>query len=297
MVIPDDSTPAAAAAGLEPGSMAPLTGVPSGWSSYVHRFTLDRLVRSYLLLRPTHRSPTPLPVVVVLHGRGLTPAGTERFTGVAEATGPAILVYPAGYGRSWNAGGCCGSAHAARINDVAFVSNVVGQVLASQPDASGRAVYLMGFSNGGRLAYRLACDEPGRWAGVAAVEAVPASTCAATTPVPLVVVANAHDPFFYLAGTGPPKVIQGYAEPTVAATVAAWRTLDGCAGTQTTERMGVMVADSWSSCRAAGRVSYVLYDRSGHYWPQGSGATPSATDVIWSLLHDDRLPAVGRGAA
>ncbi|MGH9093736.1 MAG: hypothetical protein ACRDXE_01105, partial [Acidimicrobiales bacterium] len=108
--IPADSTPAAAAAGLEPGSMAPLNGVPAGWSSSVHRFSSNRLARSYLVLRPTAKTPGRLPVVVVLHGRGLTPAGIERMTDLPEVTGPAILVFPAGYGRSWNAGGCCGQA-------------------------------------------------------------------------------------------------------------------------------------------------------------------------------------------
>ncbi len=297
VVIPQDSTPAAAAAGLEPGSMAPLAGVPADWTSSIHRFTLDRLTRSYLMLRPVHRSIVPLPVVVVLHGRGSTPAGIEQITGLPEATGPAVLVYPAGYGRSWDAGGCCGQAQRAQIDDAGFVGQVVQRVLRSQTDASTSRVYLMGFSNGGRLAYRLACSDPGRWAGVGVVEAVPAATCAATTPVPLVVVANAHDPFFDLSGGGPPKVIQGYSEPTVQATVAAWRFLDGCSPLGVGRRVGAVTVESWSSCQGTGRVTYAFYDHGGHYWPQGDAASPSATDLIWSVLHQDRLPSVERSGS
>ncbi|MGH9095556.1 MAG: alpha/beta hydrolase family esterase, partial [Acidimicrobiales bacterium] len=181
-------------------------------------------------------------------------------------------------------------AHSAGIDDTTFVSTVLQQVLKSQANADPASVYLIGFSNGGRMAYRLGCLDPGRWAGVAAVEAVPAATCAATKPVPLVIVANAHDPYFNLSQPG--KSIQGYQEPSMQATVDQWRGLDGCANLASLHRLGSTTVQSWDSCRGAGEVSYALYQGSGHSWPAGQAASPSATVLVWALLRHDRLPVI-----
>lgn len=283
----------AAAAGDEPGAMRPLAGVPAGWSATVHRFVADGVTRSYLTVRPARTGPTVLPVVVVLHGRGETPATIERLTNLPAVTGPAILVYPAGYGRSWNAGGCCGAAHRAGVDDVAFLSTVVDQVLATQPDATATDVYLLGFSNGARMAYRMACQVPGRWAGVAAVEAVPAAPCPSTTPVPIVIVANPRDPFFSLARAG--TVIQGYREISVQEAVAEWRRLDGCPGTPSIRRLGITTAQSWDACQGNGEVTYALYGEPGHFWPTELAAAPGASSLVWSLLRYDRIPPAESG--
>lgn len=277
------------AAGEERGAMAPLTGIPAGWSATVHRFVIGGITRSYLTVRPAQASPKVLPVVVVLHGRGETPARIEQLTAFPAVTGPAILVYPAGYGRSWNAGGCCGAAHRAGVDDVSFLSSVVNQVVASQPDATTTDVYLAGFSNGARMAYRMACALPGRWAGVGAVEAVPAAPCHSTTPVPMVIVANPRDPFFSLDHSG--TVVQGYHEVSVEDVVAEWRRLDGCAGLPSTRRLGITTAESWDTCQGNGEVTYALYGEPGHFWPTELAAAPGASDLMWSLLRFDRVPA------
>lgn len=285
--LPPDSTPLAAAAGTEPDSMAPLAGVPAGWTSSVHRFRVGAMTRSYLMLRPRATSPTPLPVVVVLHGRNLTPASIERLTQMPRTTGAAIEVYPAGYGRSWNAGGCCGVAHQASVDDVTFLSDVVHQVLSSQHDAAAGRVYLVGYSNGGRMAYRMACASPGMWAGVAAVEAVPVADCPSVPPVPIIVVASSHDPLLTINDGQPRKMMQGYLQSTVQTTVDQWRQLDGCSAAGGAEVTGTATVDTWSHCHGAGRVAYALYQGGSHAWPGGTtGAahTPSAEDLLWSWL-------------
>lgn len=285
--LPPDSTPLAAAAGTEPDSMAPLAGVPAGWASSVHRFRVGSMTRSYLMLRPKAASPTPLPVVVVLHGRNLTPASIERLTRMPQTTGAAIEVYPAGYGRSWNAGGCCGVAHQAGVNDVTFLTDVVHQVLSSQHDAAAGRVYLVGYSNGGRMAYRMACAAPGMWAGIAAVEAVPVAECPSVPPVPIIVVASSHDPLLTINDGQPRKAMQGYLQPTVQTTVDQWRHLDGCTPAGGAQVTGTAAVDTWSHCQGAGRVAYALYHGGSHAWPGGTtGAprTPSAEDLLWSWL-------------
>ena len=113
------------------------------------------LERTYVVARPAQALTGVLPVVIVLHGRDMTPAHMERDS-VLPPAARAIVVYPAGYGRSWNAGACCGPAHADRVDDVAFLAAVVREVLRGEPGASADAVFLLGYSNGGRMALRMA---------------------------------------------------------------------------------------------------------------------------------------------
>ena len=61
------------------------------------------------------------------------------------------------YKESWNAIGCCGAAAKANVNDVAFLEALVPKV---DPGRT-RPIYFVGYSNGGRMAYRLDCTDPG----------------------------------------------------------------------------------------------------------------------------------------
>lgn len=288
-----------ATASVRPVSGSPvpaLARVPAGWVTSAHTVAVGGLQRSYLLVRAPAQSHS-LPVVVVLHGRQMTPAGIERASGVLGVLGPAIAVFPAGYGESWDAGSCCGVAQAAHVDDVTFLETVVRQVLTSQPDANPRRVYLVGYSNGGRMALRMACTDPGAFAGVAAVEAVPAAPCAAMAPLPTVLVASSSDPLLTVPVDGAPKVIQDWVEPTVGATVAQYRQLDGCAGAGTPTVTGLLTATTWSTCSGAGRLQYDLYRGGSHHWPEGSAATPPAQALIASFLLGRPSPATAATGA
>lgn len=258
-----------------------LKDVPSGWSKTWHTLRVGALSRHYIMVRPP-ATAGKIPVLLVLHGRWADPAIIERVSHFTSVVGKAILVYPAGYLDSWDAGGCCGRAYRAGVNDVGFISDVVHQVLATQRDA-GR-VYLSGFSNGGRLAYRVVCDRPGMFAGFAAVEAVPVLGCTPSRPVPAEIVARTGDPFLTVAQGATPKVIEGSVEPTVEKVVARWRAIDGCSAVAKVVRHGIATITTWTHCRAGARVQFCLYRAIGHLWTPASGATPSAQSVVWDFL-------------
>ncbi len=169
-------------------------------------------------------------------------------------------------------------------------------MVASQPDATGTDVYMLGFSNGARMAYQMACRVPGRWAGVAAVEAVPAAPCPLNRPVPIVIVANPRDPYFSVSHSRT-VVIQGYRELNVDEVVSQWRRLDGCRDRAETRRIGITTAEAWDTCRGNGEVTYAFYDEPGHFWPTGMTDTPGASQLVWSLLRYDRIPAAEASAA
>jgi polyhydroxybutyrate depolymerase len=256
---------------------------PARWTHTTSSMMIGGRQRTYLTVRPATPSRARLPVLVVLHGRSMNPAQTEAMTGFAPVVGPAITVFPAGYRDSWNAGACCGEAHAAGIDDVAFIKGLVHHVLSAEPDASASQVYLAGYSNGGRMALRLACAAPDLFAGVAAVEAVSVYSCPHPRPVSLLEVASRDDPLLALDATQPERVVNGFHEPTVEGMVAGWRTVGAC-GEATTSVAGTLTEHHWSGCRNHTRLAYARYDGGSHAWPAGEAGTPSAAQVIWTFF-------------
>lgn len=254
-----------------------------GWSIAARPLTVAGRARSYLVARPTDPGTGSLAVLVVLHGRGMTPVSMLRTSGFLTAVNRAVVVFPAGLGQSWNAGACCGTAHSLGVDDVGFVAAVVRDVLGTQPSTSAHAVFLVGYSNGGRMAYRVACQRPDLFAAVAAVEAVPVSTCAHPTPVAMLTVAASGDPLLTI-DRGRPKVVDGYTEPTVAEVVAQWRLTDGCPTTALVSTAGALSASRWTGCAGGTEVGLDLYETSGHGWPSGGPATPRPQVEIWSFF-------------
>ena len=262
-----------------------------GWAATRHVIGVGGRQRSYLVARPDGLAQPHLgdrlPVLVLLHGREMTPSDVAAASGMLGSR-PAIVVLPAGYGRSWNAGGCCAAARAAHVDDVAFVRAVVARVLAQQPDADPHAVYLAGYSNGGRMAYRLACRAPGVFTAVAAVEAISVDPCSAVrAPVPLLVVASTGDPLLRLTPAAPPRSMEGYPQPSVTGVVRSWRGLDGCGDSGTTAQAGALTRSTWS-CSGGAEVALDVYRGGSHRWPAGSAATPSAQAELWAFFTASR---------
>jgi polyhydroxybutyrate depolymerase len=93
----------------------------------------------------------PRPLVIFLPGWHWTAAYAQSQTG---ATGYAdwhnfSLVYAEGIGAAWNAGGCCGND---RADDDQYLADVVA-VAAKLTPVDRHRIYLMGFSNGGMMAF------------------------------------------------------------------------------------------------------------------------------------------------
>jgi len=267
-------TPAQLLAGVGP--------VPPGWAAEVHTLVAGGRDRTYLTLEPDDPDG-PLPVVVLLHGRNMSPDGILHASELADQVGPAVLVVPAGWDEQWNAGDCCGAAYLDDVDDVGFIEQAVGAVLTSTPHASRSEVFAVGFSNGGRLVYRLACDLPGTFAGVMAVEAVPVETCPSMRPVDMTIVAQDDDPLLTVSAAGRPKSVGGFVEPTVAATVAHMQDLDHCRPDPTVAASGQAVEQTWS-CADGTRLRYVSYPGGAHTWRPSTPGTPGATELVRQLL-------------
>jgi polyhydroxybutyrate depolymerase len=262
---------------------------PVQWVAATHQLTYGGLARSYRVLRPSF-SGGRLPLLVVLHGRDATPQLEAQRTGFRTVTGAAVLVYPAGYGQSWNAGACCAQAHAAGVDDVGFVAAVVRQVRSTEPDLAPGSVYLAGYSNGGKLAYRLACADPRLFTAVAAVGAVSVAACPDPAPVAFMEVANSGDPELSW-GAAPPLQIEGYTERSVDTEVTQRARANGCVGPSPSSVRGSLTLTDWSGCPPGRPVALAKYQSTTHAWPAGDPSTPSAERVIWDFFR-----SVGRTA-
>lgn len=232
-------------------------------------------------VRRTYRTFAPpaghgLPLLVVLHGRGQSPRTAIQQTGFAglAAQGRAAVVYPDGIGRSWNAGdGCCGVAGARGSADTAFVAAVVAASVHDLPVDAAK-VYLVGYSNGGKLAYAAACAQPTLYAAVATYGSVPLVPCRAGPPRPFLLAAGQLDqvlPFGGAAHAHPPL-------PPVRTALGWLRAQDGCTGTPAAQPVGASTVQRWTTCRPGSGVTFVLFPHAGHTWPAALSAQ------IWSFL-------------
>ena len=143
-------------------------------------------VPASLLLSGGAAAASATPLVVNWHGMMETPLeqqGLSNMDAVADQHG-FIVAYPLGGARAkvlghelsgftHNGGGCCSSANTdgVRIDDVAFARALVDAVDKIHPIQRTR-VYSTGFSNGGFMSYRLACEASDVFAAVAVVSAV-----------------------------------------------------------------------------------------------------------------------------
>jgi polyhydroxybutyrate depolymerase len=113
----------------------------------------------------------PVPVVIDFHPLGSSGSGWKGSTGWAELADQEgfIVIWPDGVGNSWNAGRCCRTAMEQNIDDIAFTRAIITSL---QKDAciDRKRVYATGCSNGGGMAFRVACDAADVIAGVAPVD-------------------------------------------------------------------------------------------------------------------------------
>lgn len=256
-------------------------------------FEIGGLERSYLIDRPVDiTAGTRLPVLVVLHGHSVTPAIELQRSGFLPYAedGEAILVYPAGYEEVWDAGACCEYAGEPKVDDVAFITAVVDQVLADEP-ADRSAVYLVGYSNGGKMVYRVACFDGSLFAAYVAVEAVAVSTCGSKVPENFMEVVSTGDPEIAYDQSDPVQAVNGYSELSATAQAAVFTSLDGCGKDYGFASVGLWRLRRWVGCAGGTSVELATYVGGSHGWPLAAPGTPDAAAEIWSYVRGDALSA------
>ncbi|MDT7834731.1 extracellular catalytic domain type 1 short-chain-length polyhydroxyalkanoate depolymerase [Aquabacterium sp. OR-4] len=273
-----------------------------------HRASLPHggTTRLYRVHVPASYDPQrPLPLVVSMHGGGgsMDIQADERYYGwisAAERHG-FIVVFPNGYSRfrgghlaTWNAGRCCGAARDQGSDDVGFIAALIDS-LRGQWAIDERRVFATGMSNGGMMAYRLACELPQRFLAIAAVAGT--DNTHQCTPAQAVSVLHIHarddERVLYDGGAGKPSR-QETDYSSVADTVARWSQRNGCpaAAPQTVLKTDGALCEQRAPCRDGSAVQWCSTDGGGHSWPGGTkprgrstNATAlDATEEIWRFF-------------
>jgi polyhydroxybutyrate depolymerase len=243
------------------------------------------MTRTWEQIAPVGALPRSAPVVVVLSGVAEPVSGEitrDRLVPYVNA-GLAELVYPVGYKESWNAGGCCGKAAAANVDDIGFLKALVARV-----DPGHRhPVDVVGYSNGGRLAYRMACSAPGIFDATAVIKATPMPDCVVSRPLKILQIDSLDDTAVPYQPGDP-----GKETPAATVEVARLRATDGCTGNPVLAVHSTMTLTTWSDCASGERVGFAVWDTGGHDFPPPKGKTPGAAAVIWSFFTSTALAPI-----
>ena len=249
-------------------------------SAKTYSMTVAGLKRSYEVIAPVKAPPKSAPVIVVLSGIYSTvPGEISRDDLLAYATAnEAELVYPVAFDESWNAITCCGEAATKNVNDLAFLKALVAKV----DPGHARSVYVVGYSNGARMAYRVACDDPALFDGYAMVKGGPTPGCNMRKPVTILQLASMNDPEIpYKPGD---KGIEPLAMTTL---VADLRTAAKCPAKSAVTHSGSMTLTTWSGVRGRHppRVRGVEGRRA--LLPPAARQRPGGLPGHLVLLHED----------
>lgn len=289
-------------------ALAGLTGCARGRSvatsgASVRTIRAGEIERTYRLYRPSGLTG-PAPLVVMLHGGFGTGEQAENAYGWdAEAdAGHFLVAYPDGLDRAWNTGGgCCGRPARDNVDDVGFLTQVVADIGRDTPVDRGR-VYATGISNGGIVAYTLACVTT-VFAAIGPDSATELGDCPHPAPVSVIHLHGTGDhniPYDGSPGHGVAR-IDG---PPIPDLNARWRAIDHCAAPTITSVDPVTT--STAACPDGRAVELITVTGAGHQWP-GSASTrldgripgidppapaPNATHEIWRFFATH--PAIAR---
>ncbi len=185
------------------------------------------------LLLPEDPGDDPLPLVVLLHGYGFSAAYQDRYFGLSEAQAdrPFYLMLPQGstdlMGQPfWNATSYCCDFYGSGIDDRSYLADLIDEAR-QHPDLDVDSVHLVGHSNGGFMAYELACDPSISVDSVVALGAssrASASSCSPSHPVSTLHIHGSMDAVIYYSG-----VFAIY--PGARALARRWADLNDCSST------------------------------------------------------------------
>lgn len=241
---------------------------------------VGNLSRSYIVRAPDDVE-APMPLLIMFHGAGGDADKAERATGFSEAAASQkfVVAYPNGTQAnsvegelSWNAGACCGLARTDQVDDVGFILAMIAELQATYPIDPER-IYLAGFSNGGMMSYRLACEHGDLFAGVAVVSgALNYSPCAPDVPLSVLIIHGQADLTVpYNGGETNARTAQRFGQWTntsVALATEFWRVHDRCGRDAVVTSDEFTTTARYSGCNAGVSLDVVTIPEGTHTWPR-----------------------------
>ena len=288
------------------------------------------IARHYYLHNMEAAATAPAPLVVSLHGyRGPDQALAERDELSQIAWEPLgrvadrehfIVAYPHAWLGRWSSSEGLENItleDGRTVDDVGFVFGLIER-LVDEGLVDPERVYLTGFSDGAIMSYRLLCT-----AGAPFAAAAPAAgtmyqkhrdTCAATVPIPLLVIAGTNDRSLPYDGW----IFPTGREISIPETMEHFRLLHGCTGQKTdllydrdAEDGSRVLEVVWTGCATEDAVMLLRVEGGGHNspsfeplpdeWREWAGVHNrdiESAEEVWAFLRRfERRPSAARPAA
>ena len=259
-------------------------------------------IRQYKVHVPaSYDGNTAVALTLDLHGHGYTSDDQMSRSGQRQESDRLgfIVVWPQGVGNGWNGEGCCGVAFDLHIDDVGFLRSVIAQI-AGRANIDPQKVYVTGWSNGGGMAQRMACEAADVIRAIASVShPLNTNTCHPARALSVLAFHGTADTTIPYDGRGEvlPREVLGVPLGWQGArqSLAAWKTILGCTDALTgTQLNGSSRDETYRGCpfgAMAGLVSVAdgehdLY-HAGTLAQLGVSGDPGHIDIapyIWSHI-------------
>ncbi|MCB2223568.1 MAG: alpha/beta hydrolase fold domain-containing protein [Actinobacteria bacterium] len=233
--------------------------------------------RIYLVAVPPGYDPAvPAPLLFDLHGRGGTAPGQAVVSGITALawTYGYVVVHPQAAGDipTWAVWPVLPEA-AGEIDFFEMVLDSIESELNIDPDR----VFVMGYSNGGGMAARLACDLADR---ITAVGVFGGShegwqACGPVEPVPILAIHGLADTVVPFEGGG------GGTYPAIDEWAAWWADADGCTDEAEPLPLPTGTFWRWDSCAGGATVTLIGLADWGHEWPSEVHQVSTDTGMVW----------------
>lgn len=235
----------------------------------------------------------PYPLLLLLHGSSADGKAIEEQSGMDSIADRyhMVVAYPEGarsiLGRSsadWNAGECCGYAQHNHVDDVDFLRAVITD-LSARLSIDQRRIYVGGFSDGGRMAYRAGCEMSDRVAAIAVVSgSLQLVGCAPARPVSLIAVHGTADSDvpYSNAVPGSDSVAALPGSETTPPSVRYWARAENCRTFRSQRVAPSVVRGDFGGCAGAA-LTLLTFEGGTHRWPERIPPV-DATEMIARFL-------------
>lgn len=258
-------------------------------------FSFGGQSRSYILYTPKgYKAGMTLPLVFVLHGftqNASSIMGYSGFNSLADSNN-FFVVYANGVSNAWNTNS--GFPGGSTADDVGFIGAII-DTMQQRFGIDAKRVYSCGFSAGGFMSHRLACELGNRIAAIAAVSGTMSDAaykaCKPSKAIPVMQIHGTSDLVVSYGG--------GISNISVDNTLKFWTGQNQCAAGFKTISLPDKVSEGstvdrieYSPCNSGTEVVHLKVNSGGHTWPGSSGSGVGNTNMdiqasseIWKFFN------------
>jgi polyhydroxybutyrate depolymerase len=247
----------------------------------LHTITIKGMQpRTYYLHAPSAYQPgQSVPLLLAFHSRstdGKEILRTSQFVAWADEMNFIVAaVNGAVYdgASSWNAGNCCTNATTYQENDLLLTSTII-DFIESTYAVDRTRVWAVGHSNGGMMAYRLACDLSDKITAIAVVTGAQMDpTCNPTKPVSAIHLHGNLDPTVPFYGGGK------FETPSIYSSISEFAKVNDCNISPNEYINPIKEKYQWI-CKNGFEALLVNYQEESHGW--GAGYTEAILSFLFA---------------